>query len=90
MQTKIWNAMREEPKIYGMPILGVVCAGIGCFLVLLFIGLMWSAFGAVPGYFLGNFFSKSLHDGKAQRFIHWYFPRFRKSKLPNSSIKYFF
>jgi len=31
---------------------------------MMFLGFMWSVGGAIPGYFVGDFLSKSLHDGK--------------------------
>lgn len=90
MQTRMWQPLRGEAKIYGMAVLGVICGVIGCFITMLFIGVMWSVGGAIPGYFVGDYLSKSLHDGKAQRFIRWYFPKLGKSTLPSSSLKYFF
>ena len=90
MQVKLWKSLRSVPKIYGMAILGVVCGLIGCFIVMIFLGFMWSVSGAIPGYFIGDYLSKVLHDGKAQRMIRWYFPSFRKSVLPDSTQKYFF
>lgn len=90
MQTRIWKTLRGEVKIYGMAVLGVVCGIIGCFVAMIFVGFMWSVGGAIPGYFVGDFLSKALHDGKAQRLIHWYFPKIAKTSLPSSSLKYFF
>jgi uncharacterized protein YcfJ len=90
MQTRMWKPLRGEPKIYGMAVLGVVCGVIGCLITMLFVGFMWSVGGAIPGYYIGEFLSKALHDGKAQRFLRWYFPSLGKSKLPSSSLKYFF
>ena len=90
MQTRIWHPLRGEVKLYGMAMLAVILGVIGCFIAMMFVGFMWSVGGAIPGYFVGDFLSKALHDGKAQRFVHWYFPKFVKSPLPDSSIKYFF
>ena len=77
-------------KNYGMALLGVICGVVGCLIAMMFFVFMWSVGGAIPGYFIGDFLSKALHDGKAQRLIHWYFPRFSKSLLPDSSVKNFF
>jgi len=90
MQTRLWSPLRAEVKIYGMALLGVICGLIGCVIAMIFLGVMWSVGGAIPGYFVGDFLSKALHDGKAQRLIHWYFPRFSKSPMPSSSVKNFF
>lgn len=90
MQTRIWQPLRSEVKIYGMALLGVVFALVGCLVAMIFLGFMWSVGGAIPGYFIGNFLSKALHDGKAQRLIHWYFPRISKTSMPSSSLKHFF
>ena len=90
MQTRLWQPLRGEIKIYGMALLGVIFALVGCLTTMMFLGFMWSVGGAIPGYFVGDFLSKALHDGKAQRFIHWYFPKFAKSSLPSSSLKSFF
>jgi len=90
MQTRIWQPVRAEAKIYGMALLGVICGLVGCLVVMMFFGFIWSVGGAIPGYFVGDFLSKSLHDGKAQRLIHWYFPRVSKTQLPSSSVKNFF
>lgn len=89
-QTRIWQPLRSEVKIYGMALLGVICGLIGCLIAMMFLGVMWSVGGAIPGYFVGDFLSKLLHDGKAQRFIYWYFPKWSKTPMPDSSIKYFF
>lgn len=90
MQTRMWPPLRAESKIYGMAVLGVMCGLIGCLIVMMFLGIMWSVGGAIPGYFIGDFLSKILHDGKAQRWLNWYFPKFVKSPMPSSSIKRFF
>lgn len=90
MQTRMWQTLRGEVKIYGMALLGVICGLVGCLVAMMFFGFMWSVGGAIPGYFIGDFLSKTLHGGKAQRFIHWYFPKLSKTPLPNSSLKYFF
>jgi hypothetical protein len=90
MQTRIWHGLRGEAKIYGMAILGVVFALIGCLIAMIFLGVMWSVGGALPGYFIGEFLSKTLHDGKAQRFLRWYFPNFAGKSLSCSSIRSFF
>ncbi len=90
MQTRMWPPLRAESKIYGMAVLGVMCGLIGCLIVMMFLGIMWSVGGAIPGYFIGDFLSKILHDGKAQRWLNWYFPKFAKSPMPSSSIKRFF
>ena len=90
MQTRMWKPLRAEAKIYGMAVLGVVCGLVGCLVVMMFLGVMWSVGGAIPGYFIGDFLSKILHDGKAQRWLHWYFPKFAKTPMPSSSVKSFF
>lgn len=90
MQVRLWQHLRSESKIYGMAILGVICGLVGCLISMMFFGFMWSVAGAIPGYFVGDFLSKALHDGKAQRFIHWYFPNCSRQRLPDSSVKYFF
>lgn len=90
IQARIWPTLRAESKIYGMAVLGVICSCAGCFIAMIFLGIMWSVGGAIPGYFIGDFLSKILHDGKAQRWLNWYFPAFAKSCAPNSSIKRFF
>jgi hypothetical protein len=73
MQTRLWKPLKAIVKIYGMARLGVICACIGCLIVLCFVSVMWSVAGAIPGYFIGDYLAKSLHDGKAQRFIRWHF-----------------
>jgi len=90
MQTRFWQPLKALVKIYGMSRLGVVCGLLGCLITMAFLGVMWSVGGAIPGYFLGDYFAKALHDGKAQRLIHWYFPTFRKTQSPKSSVKLFF
>ena len=90
MQTRLWQPLRGEIKIYGMALLGVIFALVGCLVTMMFLGFMWSVGGAIPGYFIGDFLSKALHDGKAQRFIHWYFPKFAKTSMPSSLLKSFF
>jgi len=90
MQTRIWRPLRGEVKIYGMALLGVISGGIGCFIAMLIFGIMWSVGGAIPGYFIGDFLSKSLHDGKAQRFLYWYFPSFSNQGAPKPYLKSFF
>ena len=86
----MWKPLRAEAKIYGMAVLGVVCGLIGCLIVMMFLGVMWSVGGAIPGYFIGDFLSKILHDGKAQIWLHWYFPKLSKTPMPSSSVKSFF
>jgi len=90
MQVRLWQPLRGEAKIYGMALLSVIFAIVGCFVAMMFFGFMLSVGGAIPGYFIGDFLSKALHDGKAQRFIHWYFPKFAKTSMPSSSLKSFF
>lgn len=90
MQIRFWKPLRSVTKIYGMAVLGIICGLFGCFVSMMFLGVMWSVAGAIPGYFVGDFLSKALHDGKAQRVIRWYFPSFKKSLLPSSAQKHFF
>ena len=90
MQTRMWPPLRAEVKIYGMAVLGISCGLIGCIVVMAFLGVMWSVGGAIPGYFIGDYLSKILHDGKAQRWLNWYFPKFAKTPMPCSSIRRFF
>ncbi len=86
MQARFWQPLKGIVKIYGMARLGVV----GCLITMLFLGVMWSIGGAIPGYFIGDYFAKALHDGKAQRLIRWYFLTGSKSQAPNTSVKLFF
>jgi hypothetical protein len=90
MQVRLWQPLKGIVKIYGMSRFGVICGLAGCLIAMLFLGVMWSIGGAIPGYFFGDYFAKSLHDGKIQRLVHWYFPSKAKSKLPKSSVKLFF
>jgi hypothetical protein len=90
MQTRMWKPLRGEIKIYGMPVLGVILAIVGVFVAMTLFSLMFSVIGSLPGYYLGDYLSKILHDGKAQRFIHWYFPSKPKASIPDSAIKYFY
>lgn len=86
----MWSPLRAESKIYGMAVLAVFCGLVGCIVMMMFLGVMWSVGGAIPGYFIGDILSKMLHDGKAQRWLNWYFPKFSKTPMPSSSIKSFF
>lgn len=90
MQTRMWETLRAEIKIYGMPLLAVIMAMVGVIIVMMIFNMMYSVIGALPGYYLGDYLSKILHDGKAQRFIHWYFPSRSKTSRPDSAIKYFY
>ena len=90
MQTRMWETLRAEIKIYGMPLLGVIMAMVGVIIAMMIFNMMYSVVGALPGYYLGDYLSKILHDGKAQRFIHWYFPSWSKTSIPDSAIKYFY
>jgi hypothetical protein len=49
----MWPPLRAESKIYGMAVLGVMCGLVGCLIVMMFLGVMWSVGGAIPGYFMG-------------------------------------
>jgi len=90
MQTRMWETLRAESKIYGMPLLAVIMAMVGVIIAMMIFNMMYSVIGALPGYYLGDYLSKILHDGKAQRFIHWYFPFWSKRLRPDSAIKYFY
>ncbi len=90
MQTRMWETLRAEIKIYGMPLLGVITAMVGVIIAMMIFNMMYSVIGALPGYYLGDYLSKILHEGKAQRFIHWYFPSRSKRLRPDSAIKYFY
>jgi len=90
MQTRMWKPLRAEAKIFGKSKLGIVCAVIGCLIAMIFLGMLLCVGGALPGYLMGDFLSKTLHDGKAQRWLGWYFPKFAKTLMPSSSIKSFF
>lgn len=90
MQTRMWETLRAEVKIYGMPLLAVIMAMVGVIIAMMIFNMMYSVIGALPGYYLGDYLSKILHDGKAQRFIHWYFPSRLKGSMPDSAIKYFY
>jgi hypothetical protein len=90
MQVRVWKPLKGIVKIYGMARLGVICAVFGCFIAMIFLGVMWSIGGAIPGYFIGDYFAKALHDGKAQRMMRWYLPSGAKSRLPSSNTKLFF
>ncbi len=90
MQVRFWKPLRAVTKIYGMAILGIICGLVGSLIAMMVLGFMWSVAGAIPGYFIGDFLSRNLHDGKVQRMIRWYFPSFKKSSLPDSCQKYFF
>ncbi len=89
MQVRFWKPLKGIVKIYGMARLGVVCGLIGCLVAMIFLGVMWSIGGAIPGYFFGDYFAKAMHDGKVQRLVHWYLPS-RSNNLPTSEIKLFF
>lgn len=86
----MWETLRAEVKIYGMPLLAVIMAMVGVIIAMMIFNMMYSVIGALPGYYLGDYLSKILHDGKAQRFIHWYFPSRSKRSIPDSAIKYFY
>lgn len=90
MQVRFWQPLKGVVKIYGMARLGVICGVVGCLIAMIFLGVMWSIGGAIPGYVIGDYFAKALHDGKAQRMLRWYFPSGAKTRLPSSSIKLFF
>jgi len=70
--------------------LGVVLGVVGCLITMLFFGVMWSIGGAIPGYYVGDYLAKALHNGKAQRLVRWYFPTLSKSQAPSTSVKLFF
>jgi hypothetical protein len=55
-----------------------------------FLGMIWSVAGALPGYLIGSYLAKVLHDGKAQRLIRWFFPTNQKEHAPDSKTKLFF
>lgn len=90
MRVRFWRALKSVAKIYGMPQLAVILALVGVVISMFFFGLIFGLAGAVPGYFLGNYLAYCFHDGKAQRFIHWYFPSKSKRHLPDSCNKFFF
>lgn len=90
MQARFWKPLKGVVKIYGMARLGVIFGIVGCFIALLIFGMMWSIAGAIPGYFIGDYLAKALHDGKAQRLTRWYFGSRSKSFAPPSNIKLFF
>ena len=90
MQVRFWQPLKGIVKIYGMGRLGVVLGAAGCLITMLFFGVMWSIGGAIPGYFIGDYLAKALHNGKAQRLIRWYLPAMSKSQAPTTSIKLFF
>ena len=90
MVVRLWKPLKGIVKIYGMSRLGVVCGIVGCLIAMMFLGIMWSVGGAIPGYFVGDYLSKVLHDGQAQRFMRWYFGIFENRKGPISSNRLFF
>jgi hypothetical protein len=90
MQTRFWQPLKGIVKIYGMARLGVVLGVVGCLITMLFFGVMWSIGGAIPGYYVGDYLAKALHNGKAQRLVRWYFPTLSKSQAPSTSVKLFF
>jgi hypothetical protein len=90
VQARFWKPLKSIVKIYGMAKLGVIFGAIGCLIAMLIFGFMWSIAGAIPGYFIGDYLAKSLHDGKAQRFIRWYFGAATKGSNPPSWMKLFF
>ncbi len=90
MQVRFWKPLKGIVKIYGMARLGVILGLVGCLIAMLLFGGMWSIGGAIPGYFIGDYLAKALHDGKAQRLIRWYFLTGSKGKAPNTAIKLFF
>lgn len=91
MKARIWASLKGIVKLYGMSQLGVVSGLIGCIIAILFLGLTWFVAGAIPGYFIGDYLAKSLHDGRAQRMIGWYFGSSRRGKkTPDTSTKMFF
>jgi|GEM_PF-1610041 len=91
MQARIWAPLKNIVKIYGMTELGVISGLVGCVITMIFMGVTWSVGGAIPGYFIGDYLAKSLHDGSAQRMIRWYFGSGRRGKCtPDSSVKMFF
>lgn len=90
MQAPFWKPLKGIVKIYGMAKLGVILGIVGCFVAMIIFGFMWSIAGAVPGYFIGDYLAKALHDGKAQRFTRWYFGLKNKACTPHTWIKLFF
>lgn len=91
MQARIWAPLKGIVKLYGMSKFGFLAGVFGCFIAMIFMGITWCVAGAVPGYFIGDYLAKSLHDGRAQRMIRWYFGNSRKNnKTPDTSIKMFF
>lgn len=96
MQARLWRPLKGIVKIYGMARLAVICACLGCFAVMCLVSVMWSVAGAIPGYFIGDYLAKALHDGKAQRFINWHFGfsgfgfGFSSSSKKNKAVRLFF
>jgi hypothetical protein len=90
VQARFWKALKSVVKIYGMAKLGVILGAVGCVIAMLIFGFMWSIAGAIPGYFIGDYLAKVLHDGKAQRFIRWHFGSRIKDSSPPTWIKLFF
>jgi hypothetical protein len=90
MQVRFWQPLKGVVKIYGMARLGVIAGIVGCLIAMMFFGVMWSIGGAVPGYFIGDYFAKALHDGKAQRLIRWYFLSGKNRATPPTAVKLFF
>ena len=88
MQTR--HSLRSIVKIYGMSKLSVFTAVLGCIVTMMFLGVMWSVVGALPGYFIGDYLSQSLHNGTLQRRLHWELPKIlNRTLLPPSSTKFF-
>ncbi len=90
-QVRFWQPLKGIVKIYGMARLGVILGLVGCLVAMLFFGVMWSIGGAIPGYFIGDYLAKVLHDGKAQRLCRWYLPfKNQQHHAPSSDNKLFF
>ena len=88
MQTR--HSLRSVVKIYGVSKLSIVTTILGCIITMIFLGIMWSVVGALPGYFIGDYLSQSLHNGVLQRRLHWELAKIRnKVLLPPSSTKFF-
>ncbi|MGV2433278.1 MAG UNVERIFIED_CONTAM: hypothetical protein LVQ98_08550 [Rickettsiaceae bacterium] len=90
MQTRFWHPLKSVVKIYGMTKLGVTLSLIGCLISMMILGFMWSIAGAIPGYFIGDYLAKALHDGRFQRFYSWHFNSSKRKGVPPSSVKHLF
>ena len=49
MQTRMWETLRAEIKIYGMPLLAVITAMVGVIIAMMIFNMMYSVIGALPG-----------------------------------------